>query len=81
MAHGVDPLVEIGGQHGGSWVMCDGETKLLVEGFGFIVEPAVHGTGARGRLMGVLTSRVGVGIKGCLHKDRGNYLVFGCGCV
>jgi hypothetical protein len=66
---------------GGRWVMCEGETELLVEGFAFIVEPTVHGAGARGRLMGVLTSRVGVGIKGCLHEDRGKNLVFGCGGV
>jgi hypothetical protein len=66
---------------GGRWVMCEGETELLVEGFAFIIEPTVHGAGARGRLMGMLTSRVGVGIKGCLHEDRGKNLVFGCGGV
>jgi hypothetical protein len=32
---------------GGRWVMREGETELLVEGFAFIVEPTVHGVGAR----------------------------------
>jgi hypothetical protein len=45
---------------GGRWVVCYGETKLLVKGFAFIVEPTVHGAGTKGRLMDVLVTRVGV---------------------
>jgi hypothetical protein len=66
---------------GGRLVMCEGETRLLVEGFAFIIKPTVHGAGARGRIMGMLTSRVGVGIKGCLHEVCGKNLIFGCGGV
>jgi len=65
----------------GRWVVCEGKTELLVEGFAFIVEPTVHGAGTRGRPMDVMMSRVGVGIKGSLHEYHGKYLVFGCGCV
>jgi hypothetical protein len=61
--------------------MCEGEMELLVDGFTFIVEPMVHGVGARGRLMGVLTNKMGVGIKGCHHEDCGKYLIIGRGCV
>jgi hypothetical protein len=61
--------------------MCEGETELFVEGFAFIVEPTIHGAGARGGLMGVLTSRVGIGVKGCRLKNLGEYLIFGCGRV
>lgn len=39
--------------------MCQGETKLFVEGFAFIIKQAVYGVIARGVFMGVLTSRVG----------------------
>jgi hypothetical protein len=59
--------------------MCKGETELLVEVFAFMIEPTIHGEGARGRLMDLLTSRVEVGIKCCLHEDHGKNLVFGCG--
>jgi hypothetical protein len=54
---------------------------LLMDGFAFIVELLVHGVGAKGGLMGVLMCRVRVGIKGCVHKNCGKYLIFGCGCV
>jgi hypothetical protein len=74
-------MVCVAEEREGRWVVCVGEMELLVDGFVFIVEPIVHGAGARSRLMGVSTGRVGVGIKGCLHKDCGKYLVFGCGCV
>jgi hypothetical protein len=45
---------------GGRWVMGEGEQELLVEGFAFIIESTIHGARARGRPMGMLTSRVGV---------------------
>jgi hypothetical protein len=66
---------------GRGWVICEGETELLMERFAFIIEPMVHGARTRGRLMGILTGRVGVGIKGCLYEDRGKNLVFGYGGV
>jgi hypothetical protein len=40
--------------------MCEGEAEMLVEGFAFLVEPMVHGVGAKGGLMVVVLSS-GVG--------------------
>jgi hypothetical protein len=62
-------------------MMGEGKMEMLVERFAFIVKPMIHGEGTKGRLMGVLMSRVGVVIKSCLHEEHGKYLVFGCGCV
>jgi len=61
--------------------MSEGETKLFVEDFAFIIEPTIHGAGAKGGFMGVLMSRVGVGIKSCHLKNLGKYLIYGCGHV
>jgi hypothetical protein len=68
-------------ERGGRWVVCEGKTELACGGI--CIHHRTSGSWGRnqGRLMGVLMSRVGVGIKGCLHEDRGKYLVFGCGCV
>jgi hypothetical protein len=52
-----------------------------VEEISFIVEPTIHGAGARGGLMGVLENRVGIGVKGCCLKNLGEYLIFGYGRV
>jgi hypothetical protein len=38
----------------------EGDPYLLVEGFAFVIEVAVHGARSRGRLMDMLTSGVGV---------------------
>jgi hypothetical protein len=59
--------------------VCEGETELFVEDFAFIVEPMIHGARARGGLMGVLTSRVGIRVKGCPLENLGEYLIFGFG--
>jgi hypothetical protein len=66
---------------GGGGVMCEGGTKLFVEDFAFIVESTIHGVGAMDGLMGVLTSRVGIGIKSCCLENLGECLIFGCGHV
>lgn len=44
--------------------MCEGETKIPMEGFAFLIEPMVHGAGAKSGLM--LSSGVGIRIKGGL---------------
>ena len=57
------------------WVMCEIE-MLFLKGFAFIIKPVVHGTRAKRRFVGLMTSIVGIGIKGCFHEDQGTHLIF-----
>jgi hypothetical protein len=61
--------------------MSKGDLYLLVEGFAIVIEPGVHGEISMGRVMDMLTGRVGVRIKGFLHESHGKNLIFGCGGV
>lgn len=55
--------------------MCEIE-MLFLKGFAFIIKPVVHGTRAKRRFVGLMTSIVGIGIKGCFHEDQGTHLIF-----
>jgi hypothetical protein len=46
--------------------MYEGEVDMLMESFAFLIEPMVHGAGARGRHMDLLLDGVGAGVEGCL---------------
>jgi hypothetical protein len=45
--------------------MCEGEAEVLVESFAFLLKQMVHRARARGGIMVMLSSGVGVIIKGC----------------
>jgi hypothetical protein len=74
-------MVSFAEVRGGRWVMSEGKSALLAEGFTFTIELAVQEAKAKGRFMGMTASRVGVRIKVCLHENRGKNLIFGCGVV
>jgi hypothetical protein len=59
-------LVGFAKMRGGLGVISEGEVEVLVEGFSFLVKPIVYGVGSKGGIMVVLSTGVGVRIKGCL---------------
>lgn len=58
-------------RRGGRGILCEGNAKMLVEGFAILIIPLIHGTGARSGLTDVLVSRVGIGVLGSFRDGLG----------